>query len=184
VFDTPAGRVGGLICWEHWMPLGRQAMHARGEHIHVAAWPEVPEIHHIASRHYAFEGRCYVVCVGSYMTTEHVPADFELPEAVGAAGEFGAPGEILPGGSGIIAPDSSWVAGPVSGSEEIVYGEIDLDRIAEEHQALDVAGHYNRPDIFELVVDERPRRQVSWIRAAAEAATNGAPAEDVPAPAR
>ena len=78
--------------------------------------------------------------------------------------------EILPGGSGIIGPDGSWIAGPVYGREEIVYGEIDLGRIAEEHQALDVVGHYNRPDIFELTVDERPRRQVSWIRSGRRAA--------------
>jgi predicted amidohydrolase len=163
---TPAGRVGSLICWEHWMPLARFAMHAKGEQIHVAAWPEVPDIHHLASRHYAFEGRCYVICVGSYMRTSDLPADFELAEAMGAAGEFGGEAaELLPGGSGIIGPDGAWIAGPVSGREEIVYGEIDLGRIAEEQQALDSAGHYNRPDVFSLTVDERPRRQVSWIRA-------------------
>jgi predicted amidohydrolase len=166
VFDTPLGRLGGLICWEHWMPLARFAMHAKGEQIHVAAWPEVPDIHHLASRHYAFEGRCYVICVGSYMRTSDLPADFELAEAMGAAGEFGGEAaELLPGGSGIIGPDGAWIAGPVSGREEIVYGEIDLGRIAEEQQALDSAGHYNRPDVFSLTVDERPRRQVSWIRA-------------------
>jgi len=166
VFDTPLGRLGGLVCWEHWMPLARFAMHAKGEQIHVAAWPEVPDIHHLASRHYAFEGRCYVICVGSYMRTSDVPADFELAGAMGAAGEFGGEAsELLPGGSGIIGPDGTWVTGPVSGREEIVCGEIDLGRIAEEQQALDSAGHYNRPDVFSLTVDERPRRQVSWIRA-------------------
>ena len=170
VFDTPLGRLGGLICWEHWMPLARFAMHAKGEQIHVAAWPEVPDIHHLASRHYAFEGRCYVICVGSYMRTSDLPADFELAEAMGAAGEFGGEAaELLPGGSGIIGPDGAWIAGPVAGREEIVYGEIDLGRIAEEQQALDSAGHYNRPDVFSLTVDERPRRQVSWIRPAAPA---------------
>ena len=166
VFDTPLGRLGGLICWEHWMPLARFAMHAKGEQIHVAAWPEVPDVHHLASRHYAFEGRCYVICVGSYMRTSDLPAGFELAEAMGAAGEFGGEAaELLPGGSGIIGPDGGWIAGPVSGREEIVYGEIDLGRIAEEQQALDSAGHYNRPDVFSLTVDERPKRQVSWIRA-------------------
>ncbi len=166
VFDTSIGRLGGLICWEHWMPLARFAMHAKGEQIHVAVWPEVPEIHHLASRHYAFEGRCYVICVGTYTTTADLPTDFELIEATGAAGDFGEPGEILPGGSGIIGPDAQWVAGPVANQESIVYGEIDLGRIAEEQQALDSAGHYNRPDVFSLTVDERPRNQVSWIRAA------------------
>jgi len=165
VFDTPLGRLGGLVCWEHWMPLARFAMHAKGEQIHVAAWPEVPDIHHLASRHYAFEGRCYVLCVGSYLTTADLPADFELVDAMAAGGDFGGePTEIQPGGSGIIGPDGSWITEPVSGREAILYGEIDLARIAEEQQALDSAGHYNRPDVFSLTVDERPRRQVNWLR--------------------
>ncbi len=174
VFDTDIGRVGGLICWEHWMPLTRFAMHAKGEQVHAATWPEVPDIHQLASRHYAFEGRCFVVCAGSYMTTEHLPEGFELPEAMGAAGDFGgAEGEILPGGSGIIGPDGQWISGPVSGRETIVYGEIDLGRIGEEQLAFDASGHYNRPDIFELTVDERPRRQVSWIRDGGTAGLQG-----------
>jgi nitrilase len=166
VFDTALGRLGGLICWEHWMPLARFAMHAKGEQIHIASWPELPEVHQLASRHYAFEGRCYVLCVGSYMTTADLPADFELAEAMGASGGGGV-AELIPGGSGIIGPDGTWIAGPVVGEETILYGEIDLGRIAEEQQALDTAGHYNRPDVFSLTVDERSRPQVSWIRAAA-----------------
>jgi nitrilase len=165
VFDTSIGRVGGLVCWEHWMPLTRFAMHAKGEQIHIAAWPEVPEIHHLASRHYAFEGRCFVICVGSFFTTEHVPEDFELREALGAAGDFGqGAGVILPGGSGIIGPDGSWIAGPVSGKETIIYGEADLAQIGREQLALDSAGHYNRPDVFQVTVDERPKHHAIWLR--------------------
>ena len=160
VFDTPFGRLGGLICWEHWMPLTRFAMHAKGEQIHVAAWPDVDDVHQLASRHYAFEGRCYVLCVGSYATARDLPADFELAQAMGLTEDD----ELLVGGSGIIGPDGSWVTEPVNGREAIVYGEIDLARIAEEQQALDAAGHYNRPDVFSLTVDERPRRQINWVR--------------------
>jgi hypothetical protein len=100
------------------MPLARFAMHAKGEQIHAAVWPEVPDIHHLASRHHAFEGRCYVICVGTYMTTADLPEGFELGPVLGEAGNFGErEGEILPGGSGIIGvgPDSQRVAGPVSG---------------------------------------------------------------------
>jgi nitrilase len=165
VFDTPFGRLGGLICWEHWMPLTRFAMHAKGEQVHVAAWPDADDVHQLASRHYAFEGRCYVLCVGSYATARDLPADFELAQAMGLTGDD----ELLVGGSGIIGPDGSWIAEPVSGREAIVYGEIDLGRIAEEQQALDAAGHYNRPDVFSLTVDERPRRQVNWVRADGQA---------------
>lgn len=169
VFDTSLGRIGGLICWEHWMPLTRFAMHAKAEQVHIATWPEVPDIHHLASRHYAFEGRCFVICVGSFLTLDHVPTTFARREALFAAGDFGG-GEdvILPGGSGIIGPDGQWIVGPVSGKEEIIYGEIDLDRIAEEQMAFDSTGHYNRPDIFQVTVDERPRAQVNWLRSSTD----------------
>ncbi len=179
VFDTPFGRLGGLICWEHWMPLARFAMHAKGEQIHVAAWPELPEIHHLASRHYAFEGRCFVLCVGSYLTMDDVPDDYPARQALYSAGDFGqAVDVILPGGTGIIAPDASWVAGPVEGRETIVFGEIDLSWIGREQMALDAAGHYNRPDIFQVTVDERPRRHATFLRghASGEADTESEPA--------
>jgi nitrilase len=170
VFDTPLGRVGGLICWEHWMPLTRFAMHAQGEQIHIASWPDLPEIHHLASRHYAFEGRCFVICVGSFLTIDHVPTDFPCREALLQAGDFdkGA-GVVCPGGSGIIAPDATWVAEPVSMKETIVYGEIDLDRIGGEQMALDSVGNYNRPDVFQLRVDVRPKPPVTWVTSASNA---------------
>jgi nitrilase len=161
VLDTPLGRLGGLVCWEHWMPLARFAMHAKGEQIHVAVWPDADDVHHLASRHYAFEGRCYVLCVGSYSTARDLPDDFELADAMGVSGDD----ELCRGGSGIIGPDGRWLAGPVDGSETIVYAELDLARIAEEQQALDTAGHYNRPDVFRLAVDERPQAAVEWLRA-------------------
>jgi predicted amidohydrolase len=161
VFDTPLGRLGGLVCWEHWMPLARFAMHAKGEQIHVAVWPDADDVHHLASRHYAFEGRCYVLCVGSYSTARDLPDDFELADAMGVSGDD----VLCHGGSGIIGPDGRWLAGPVDGREAILYAELDLARIAEEQQALDTAGHYNRPDVFRLAVDERPQAPVEWLRA-------------------
>jgi predicted amidohydrolase len=186
VFDTRIGRVGGLICWEHWMPLARFAMHAMAEQIHVAAWPEVPDIHHLASRHYAFEGRCVVICVGSYMRIDDVPDDFELKGILSQAGEFGDDAaELLPGGSGIIGPDGQWVSGPITGREEIVYADVDLSLCGGEQLAFDAAGHYNRPDVFQLQVDTRPKRQIEWLGeqtaphgalARGEENRNGAPA--------
>src|SRR5712692_7874503 len=91
VFETSVGRIGGLACWEHWMPLTRFAMHAKGEQIHVAAWPEVgdPELHRFCTRHYAFEGRCFALCVmGARVGPEQLPDDFELREAMGATDDF------------------------------------------------------------------------------------------------
>lgn len=163
VFDTTAGRVGGTICWEHWMPLNRFAMHSLGEQIHVAAWPEVPDIHHLASRHYAFEGRCFVICVGSYLRLEDVPEDFPLRSILMEAGQFAEdPDELLPGGSGVIGPDGQWIVGPIAGREEIIYADIDLSVIGEEQFAFDSVGHYNRPDVFQVTIDKTKRSQVSW----------------------
>lgn len=146
------------------MPLARFAMHGRGEQIHVAVWPEMPEIHQLAARTYAFEGRCFVVCAGMYLPEAAIPVDFEAPDAVRAlADTYSAePGVLLPGGSGVIGPDGNWVAGPAGNEETIVYGDIDLEAIPSAFQALDVVGHYNRPDVFQLTVDVRPRAALVW----------------------
>ncbi|MGH9751377.1 MAG: carbon-nitrogen hydrolase family protein [Blastocatellia bacterium] len=146
VVETPAGRVGGLICWEHWMPLARQAMHLAGEDIHVALWPSVKEMHQIASRHYAFEGRCFVVAAGGIMRRSDLPRDFETMGGLAANdNEF-----ILNGGSCVIGPDGHYVAGPTFCSEVIILARINLERIREESLALDVTGHFNRPDLFDF----------------------------------
>lgn len=139
-------------------------MHAKGEQIHIAAWPDLPEMHHLASRHYAFEGRCFVICVGIYMRSSDIPDDFELKSVVDSEGHFGSKdNELFSGGSGIIGPDGQWVVGPVAGGEEIIYADVCLDNLPDETMAFDAAGHYNRPDIFQLTVDERPRDPVNWI---------------------
>jgi predicted amidohydrolase len=125
VFETPVGRVGGLACWEHWMPLTRFAMHAKGEQIHVAAWPEVgdPELHRFATRHYAFEGRCFALCVmGARVGPEHLPDGFELADAMGATDEF--VDREPTGGTCVFAPDGTVVADSVAGEETIVYADL------------------------------------------------------------
>ena len=167
VFETPVGRVGGLACWEHWMPLTRFAMHAKGEQIHVAAWPEVgdPELHRFCTRHYAFEGRCFALCVmGARVGPEHLPEGFELADAMGATDDFVNREPV--GGTCVFAPDGTVVADSVAGDETIVYADLDLGRIPEEQAALDVVGHYNRPDVFTFSVDERPRDPVATISSA------------------
>lgn len=156
--ETALGRIGGLICYEHWMPLPRFALHASGEQVHVAAWPDLPEIDQIASRHYAFEGRCYVLCVGQLLTWNDFPDDEELRRAVAGVGDLGGGADVLfPAGSGIVGPDGEWVAGPAAPEPTIVYGEIDLDRLVGEKAVLDTGGHYHRPDVFSVSVDRRPR---------------------------
>jgi len=112
-YESAAGaKLGGLVCWEHWMPLSRHVLHAEGEQVHVAAWPHAGEIHQLASRHYAFEGRAFVLVAASYLPKSALPADFEL------ASDFAdAPEVLLNGGSAVIAPDASYVVEPLYGRE-------------------------------------------------------------------
>lgn len=146
VVATDLGRIGGLICWEHWMPLARHVLHQSGEDIHIAAWPQVKEMNLIASRHYAFEGRCFVVACGAVMRASELPPELEPIESLKQSPDA----FVLNGGSAIIAPDGSLLAGPVFDEEAILTADLDLSRIVEESLALDVAGHYSRPDIFEV----------------------------------
>lgn len=151
--DTASGRVGGLICWEHWMPLARQVLHTAGEQIHVAVWPTVHEKHQIASRHYAFEARCFVLAAGVIMRVSDLPQEFSRPEGLGDPDKL-----LLRGGSAIIGPDGDYLVGPLFDQETILHAELDLTAIDREKMTLDVTGHYNRPDLFELAVRRQPRR--------------------------
>ena len=144
--ETPAGRIGGLICWEHWMPLARQVLHNAGEDIHVAAWPAVKEMHQVASRHYAFEGRCFVVAAGAIMRARDLPRELEAVASLAENPEA----FILNGGSAVIGPDGHYVAGPAFDCEALVMARVNLERIHEENLTLDVTGHYSRPDLFDF----------------------------------
>ena len=148
---TPGGRVGALICWEHWMPLARQAMHIAGEHIHVAVWPMVHQMHQIASRHYAFEGRCFVLAAGMVMRVKDVPRELPVtPELAGDPEAF-----LLYGGSTIFGPDGRYVTEPVCEQETIIIADLDLDTPDRERMTLDVSGHYGRPDLFAFQVETK-----------------------------
>ena len=149
--DTAAGRVGALICWEHWMPHARQALHISNEAIHVAMWPAVKESHQIASRHYAFEGRTFVLAAGGIMPAADFPAGLELPESLRDQPES----LLLHGGSAIIAPDGEYLVEPVYGEETILFADLDLTRITEEQMTLDVTGAYARDDVFTFEVNRR-----------------------------
>ncbi len=141
-------RVGALVCWEHWMPLARQALHDSGEDVHAALWPTVHEMHQVASRHYAFEGRCFVLAAGSLMRAADLPPELEPhPEKVAD----GAP-LVMRGGSAIIAPDGAYVAGPVFDEPALLVATLDLSRVREERMTLDVTGHYQRAELLTLRV--------------------------------
>lgn len=144
--QTPQARIGGLICWEHWMPLSRQALHESGEDIHVAVWPTVHDMHQVASRHYAFEGRCFVLAAGSLMRGAQLPSRLEPhPDRVPSPDTW-----IMRGGSAIYAPDGRCLAEPVYDAPVTLHAELDLAEVRAESMSLDVAGHYARPDCFEF----------------------------------
>lgn len=145
---TPEARIGGLVCWEHWMPLSRQALHESGEDIHVAVWPTVHDMHQVASRHYAFEGRCFVLAAGSLMRGAALPSEL-APDAQ----RVPSPDTwIMRGGSAIYGPDGTCLAGPVYDSATTLHAELDLSQVRAESMTLDVAGHYSRPDCFDFRV--------------------------------
>ena len=168
VHDAGGARVGSLICWEHWMPLARAAMHNLGEQIHIAAWPTVRESYAIASRHYAFEGRCFVLAAG---TVQHRDELIDGLMRTGNDAEARAlilampDGQLQTGGSLIVAPDAT-VLTSAGAQAETLFADLDLALIGEGLAALDTDGHYARPDVFELRVDVRAKDGVIWEESA------------------
>ena len=154
---TPVGRVGGLVCWEHWMPLARQALHESGEDIHIAVWPTAHEMHQVASRQYAFEGRCFVIAAGALMRASALPSELEVhPGRVTSPDQW-----VLRGGSAIIGPDGAYIVEPVYDAPSCLIAELDLGRIRREQMTLDVAGHYHRPELFEFRTLRTGHRRVA-----------------------
>ncbi len=169
VMGTGYGNLGALICWEHWMPLARAAMHAQHETVHVAQWPAVRDLHQLASRHYAFEGQCFVLAAGVVLSRADVlDGIHSLDQPPSEAIEFleTIPGEdsdlLLQGGSAIIAPDSTYVSGPVFDEPAILYAELQPERITESYLTIDTQGHYSRPDVFHLKVNAHPQSNVTF----------------------
>ncbi len=152
VVETAAGRIGGLICWEHWMPLSRQALHLQNEHLHIAVWPAVKELHQLASRHYAFEGRCFVIAAGQVLKVRDLPDVFPLPEHL-----QGMPDQyVLNGGSSVIGPDGAYLMEPQFDKEALLFVTItDWQHLLRERMTLDVSGHYHRPDVFEFKINHK-----------------------------
>jgi nitrilase len=160
VFDTPVGKLGGLVCWEHWMPLVRYAYHAQGEQIHIAQWPSVKTAHQIASRHYAFEGRCFVIAAGTVLHRDEVlKAGLPLLEQIPDDDDDGL---VMRGGSCIIGPDGEYLAEPVFNQPGFVTAEIDVTQSIPHAMTLDVTGHYSRPDVFTLEVNTERQNNIEW----------------------
>ncbi len=152
VVDSPHGRIGSLVCWEHWMPMSRQVLHDAAEDIHFALWPTLADRHQLASRHYAFEGRCYVVAIGQILQYKDIPTDMTLPEGA-KSDDF-----LLSGGSCVAGPDGQWLLQPDFETEGIIYHELpSLDLLTKERMNLAVSGHYQRRDIFDYQINMQRR---------------------------
>lgn len=148
VYDTPYGRLSGLICWENYMPLARYSLYAWGTQIYLAPTWDRGEPWLSTLRHIAKEGRVYVLGCCIAMRKSDLPASFDLAENFyGHAGDW-----INAGDSAIVDPDGNFIAGPCHEQEEILFAEIDLSQVRGAKRMLDVAGHYARPDVFELQV--------------------------------
>jgi len=157
VYETPFARLGGLICWENYMPLARYTMYAQGIQIYVAATWDHGEPWLSTLRHIAKEGRVFVLGCGIAMRKDDIPDTYEFKQKFyGGVGEW-----INTGDSAIVNPDGAFIAGPLSKQEGILYAEIDPRQLAAPRWMLDVAGHYARPDVFELIVHTEPRRMLS-----------------------
>lgn len=150
-------RVGGLNCWENWMPLARHALYADGEELRVAAWPGSAAQTRDIARFIALEGRVFVVLASGLISAETVPADFPFYQLI-----KDKPEGFYNGGSCIAAPDGSWVIEPKSGDEGLIVAEIDPARVAAARHSFDPTGHYARPDVFAVTVDRRRQAAVAF----------------------
>lgn len=151
VVQTEFARVGGLICWENYMPLARMAMYGKGVEIYLAPTADCRDTWQSTLRHIACEGRCFVLGCNQFVTRSMYPDDLE---EVADIDRF--PDVICRGGSVILSPLGEVLAGPSYDTEEILYAELDMGEIAQGKFDFDAVGHYARPDVFQLVVNERP----------------------------
>ena len=151
VYDTEVGRLGGLICYEHQMAPARYALSTLGIQVHASVWPGWDQLHPVidaATRHLAYENACYVIVARETMSPDLLPSGTPFGEE---------PFWHASGGSAIIAPGGKYLVEPVIDREAIVYAEVDLESTIESKRWVDSAGHYARPDVFQLHWDKRPK---------------------------
>ena len=149
--ETPLGRIGGLICWENYMPLARFALYASGVEVYIASTADDGPAWQSTLVHIARESRAFVVAPSHFQRAGSYPPDFPLADEIAGLDVIGR------GGSAILGPDGGYLAGPLYDDEGILYAELDPSRLAEERQRFDPAGHYHRPDVLQLTVTPRPR---------------------------
>jgi nitrilase len=144
--DTPIGRLGGLICWENYMPLARFALYESGVELYIAATADDGEAWQSTLVHIARESRAFVISPSHFQRASAYPDDFPLRKLLEGHDVIGR------GGSAVLAPDGSYLAGPLYDEEGVLYAELDPARLDAERQRFDAAGHYHRPDVLRLDV--------------------------------
>ena len=142
--ETPYGRLGGLVCWENYMPLARFALYESGIELYVASTADDSEEWQSTLVHIARESRCFVIAPSHFQRAGSYPDDFPLARLLEGVDVIGR------GGSAILAPDGSYLAGPLWDEEGVLYAELDPARLDGERQRFDPTGHYHRPDVFRL----------------------------------
>ena len=157
VFETGIGRLGGLICWENYMPLARMALYGKGVQLYLAPTADSRETWQATLRHIACEGRCFVLGCNQFVTKDMYPEDLRESEELA-----GLPHTVCPGGSVIISPLGEVLTGPLYDSSGILYATLDMAETVKGKLDFDVAGHYARPDIFELRVNDQPLEPVRY----------------------
>jgi nitrilase len=155
VLETELGRVGGLICWENYMPLARMALYGKGVEIYLAPTADARETWQATLRHIACEGRCFVLGCNQFLRKDMYPDDLRGIDELRAQPEV-----MCRGGSVIISPLGEVIAGPLYDQEGILYAQLDQGEIVRGKMDFDVVGHYARPDVFELVVNEERKLTV------------------------
>jgi nitrilase len=144
--ETSLGRMGGLICWENYMPLARFSLYESGVEIYIASTADDGDSWQATLKHIALESRSFVVAPSHFQRAGSYPDDFPLRALLEGRDVLGR------GGSAILAPDGSYLAGPLYGEEGILYAELDPDLLRQARQRFDPAGHYHRPDVLKLTV--------------------------------
>jgi nitrilase len=155
VIDSPLGKVGGLICWENYMPLARMAIYGKGVEIYLAPTADARERWQSTLQHIALEGRCFVLGCNQVVRRDMYPEDLETADELEAWPEM-----LCRGGSAIYGPLGERLAGPLWEEEGILVADLDRSAIARSKFDFDVTGHYARPDVFRLEIDERPKPPV------------------------
>jgi len=157
VLDTAHGKIGGLICWENYMPLARMALYGQGVQIYLAPTADARDTWQATLRHIACEGRCFVLGCNQYVNKAMYPQDLQA-----SAELAGQPEVMCRGGSVIVSPLGEVLAGPLYDQEGMLFADLDLGEVARGKLDFDVVGHYARPDIFQLSVNTRPATPVEY----------------------